>query len=75
MDADQAAALYQSFSPELLGGRPAALPAAGDVVDDAVQHAFLQLQVAAHTPHEPRAWLRPLHGTTSLTGSGPIEGW
>ncbi len=58
MDRDEMTALYRSFSPVLLGSLQHRFPWAGDIVEDAVQHAFLQLQMAVQPPDEPRAWLR-----------------
>lgn len=58
MDRDEMSALYRSFSPELLGSLQRRYPRSGDIAEDAVQHAFLQLQMAVQPPDEPRAWLR-----------------
>lgn len=58
MDPDQLSALYRSYSPELLASLHRRFPWSSDIVEDAVQHGFLQLQTATSPPDEPRAWLR-----------------
>lgn len=58
MEADQLSALYRSYSPELLASLHRRFPWSHDIVEDAVQHGFLQLQTANPPPDEPRAWLR-----------------
>jgi RNA polymerase sigma factor (sigma-70 family) len=58
MEPDQVSALYESYSPELLASLHRRFPWSSDIVEDAVQHGFLQLQTASPPPDEPRAWLR-----------------
>ncbi|MGH7582445.1 MAG: RNA polymerase sigma factor [Gemmatimonadales bacterium] len=58
MDADEVTVLYQTYAPELRDTFRRRFPWSEDIVDDAVQHAFLQLHTATTRPHEPRAWLR-----------------
>ncbi|HEY3933749.1 MAG TPA: sigma-70 family RNA polymerase sigma factor [Gemmatimonadales bacterium] len=57
-DVEAVSALYRSYAPELLGAFHRRFPWSHDIVEDAVQHAFLQLQTVARPPGEPRAWLR-----------------
>jgi RNA polymerase sigma-70 factor (ECF subfamily) len=58
VDADAIAELYRSYAPELVASLQRRFADADDIVEDAVQHAFLQLQTVATPPAEPRAWLR-----------------
>jgi RNA polymerase sigma factor (sigma-70 family) len=58
METDQLSALYSSYSRELLASLHRRFPWSSDIVEDAVQHGFLELQTANPTPDEPRAWLR-----------------
>lgn len=62
LEKDEMSVLYRGFAPQLLGSLQRRYPRAGDITDDAVQHAFLQLQMAVHPPDEPRAWLRTVAG-------------
>lgn len=57
-DVEAVSALYRSYAPELLGAFHRRFPWSHDIVEDAVQHAFLQLQTVDRAPGEPRAWLR-----------------
>ncbi len=58
MDADDLSRLYRTFSPDLLGSLHRRFPWSNEIVEDAVQHAFAQLNGTSRTPDEPRAWLR-----------------
>ena len=58
MDPDPLSTLYRDYAPQLLASLHRRFPWSSDIVEDAVQHAFLKLQTAARTPDEPRAWLR-----------------
>lgn len=58
MNPDDISALYRSFAPELLGSLRRRFPWSDDIVEDAVQHAFLKLQTGGTPPDEPRAWVR-----------------
>jgi RNA polymerase sigma factor (sigma-70 family) len=58
MEPDQLSALYSSYSPELLASLHRRFPWSSDIVEDAVQHGFLELQTVSPPPDEPRAWLR-----------------
>lgn len=57
-DVEAVSDLYRSYAPELLGSFHRRFPWSHDIVEDGVQHAFLQLQITGGTPAEPRAWLR-----------------
>ncbi|HEY4320441.1 MAG TPA: sigma-70 family RNA polymerase sigma factor [Gemmatimonadales bacterium] len=58
MDPDEVATLFRSCAPELRDDFQRRFPWSHDVVEDAIQHAFLQLHLAKHPPDQPRAWLR-----------------
>lgn len=58
MDPEDVAALYRNYAPQLLESLHRRFPWSPDIVEDAVQHAFLGLQTALIAPDEPRAWLR-----------------
>lgn len=58
MDSAEVAELYRTYAPELRQSFGRRFPWSRDVVEDAVQHAFLQLHLAKAGPEQPRAWLR-----------------
>lgn len=57
MDDDVLGTLYQSYHPELIRTLTRRFPWSGDLVEDAVQTAFLKLHGADPVPDQPRAWL------------------
>jgi RNA polymerase sigma-70 factor (ECF subfamily) len=58
MESTALATLYAEYQPELLRSLQRRFPWSSDIVEDAVQHAFLKLHEAPLSPEEPRAWLR-----------------
>ena len=58
MDDLTLSALYRAYQPELVQSLNRRFPWSRELVEDAVQVAFLRLQGADPVPDEPRAWLR-----------------